>query len=57
VQDADFMRKAGTIAIDVTTSIGCAEYSTEVGTADDLLRSAEAALYEAKVRGKNTVRW
>jgi len=57
VEEADFMRKAGATLVAVTTSIGCAEYSTEVETGDDLIRLAEAALYEAKVRGKNTVRW
>jgi diguanylate cyclase (GGDEF)-like protein len=54
VEDFAFARcKPG----EITCSVGCAYYSPEMTSVDDVLRSAEAALHEAKVRGKNQVRW
>jgi diguanylate cyclase (GGDEF)-like protein len=54
VEDFAFARsKPG----EVTCSVGCGDYAAEMTCVEDLLRSAEAALHEAKVRGKNQVRW
>ncbi|MGV8923638.1 MAG: diguanylate cyclase domain-containing protein [Thermomonas sp.] len=40
--------------LSVTTSIGIAEDAVFRGGADELLKRADAALYEAKVAGRNT---
>jgi diguanylate cyclase (GGDEF)-like protein len=45
----------GGAAIQATLSIGIALYPEEGGTADELTRCADLALYEAKKRGRNRV--
>ena len=42
-------------AVKVTTSIGVAAASGDVGTADSLLKAADEAMYGAKFSGKNRV--
>jgi diguanylate cyclase (GGDEF)-like protein len=41
----------------VGTSIGIAFKAKEAASADDLLKNADAAMYEAKAAGKNTYRF
>lgn len=48
-------RGVATAGVAVTLSVGVAALDEPGGTPDDLLRGAEAALYQAKVRGKDMV--
>ena len=41
--------------VGVTLSMGVAEYPAHAASADDLLRAADVALYEAKRQGRNRV--
>lgn len=41
--------------IQVHASIGCCMYSDAIQSEEDMVKQADAALYEAKERGKNTV--
>lgn len=45
------------IEIYTTASIGSANYPRDAKTTEELLRCADAAMYEAKKRGKNTYRF
>lgn len=40
----------------VTISLGCSQRTAEVRDIDDLLKSADEAVYEAKAAGRNTIR-
>jgi two-component system cell cycle response regulator len=48
---------AGTAAIDVTVSLGCAALTAEEREAATLLARADARLYDAKRAGRNRVVW
>jgi diguanylate cyclase (GGDEF)-like protein/PAS domain S-box-containing protein len=43
------------ITITITISMGVAAFTKEISTIDDLLRNADAALYQAKRNGRNRV--
>jgi diguanylate cyclase (GGDEF)-like protein len=47
--------KAKAAEVTVTISIGVAERGNDAGTADEVLRAADKALYKAKHRGRNQV--
>ena len=54
IQDTPF--ETGGEAITITISLGAAVFEKGMSDIDDLLRSADAALYEAKRSGRNCVR-
>ena len=43
------------IPLTITISIGLAERSAELATADDVIKQADKALYKAKKSGRNQV--
>lgn len=45
----------GKIPVSVTVSIGVAESSTTIATAEDVIKAADKALYKAKNNGRNNV--
>jgi two-component system cell cycle response regulator len=50
------LRKLATLAPDrMTISLGVATYPTHAITAEDLIRAADEALYQAKSRGRNRI--
>ncbi len=57
VEDFRFAQSEGSGCVAITVSIGAATLEESMTSPEDVLRAAEAALYEAKVRGKNMVRW
>ncbi len=55
IADCHFATSGEASADPVTVSVGVAVFQSGMTTPDDMLRAAEAALYQAKVRGKNMV--
>jgi diguanylate cyclase (GGDEF)-like protein len=55
IEESHFATSGDKGGEDVTVSIGVASFQSGMTTPDDMLRCAEAALYQAKVRGKNMV--
>ncbi len=53
IADSPFETSAG--ALHITVSVGSASISRDVPAADDMLRAADRALYEAKRTGRNRV--
>lgn len=48
--------RVGSVRASVTVSIGIATVPTHAGTAEDLVKAADAAMYSAKKAGRNRVR-
>ncbi len=55
IEAAPIGRAGETPAIPVTVSIGVAAFPPDGGTAEELLRAADLALYRAKQNGRNRV--
>lgn len=47
--------RIGERELEITTTIGISVYPTDAAEADDLIASAEAAMYRAKAAGRNTI--
>ena len=54
---ADLAVESGRRAYQCTSSIGIALFNSNSGSADDLMKRADTAMYQAKAAGRNTLRF